>query len=68
MNRDPKRIPLPRRYALLLGPLVGAATGATGLLFNMNAKDVLAMVILFTIIGLLAGGIVFAYDSFRRKN
>lgn len=53
-EEDIRRILLPRKYALLLGLLVGAATGCTGFL-SLDWFSAVTMVALFAIIGSVAG-------------
>lgn len=63
---DVRRIPLPRSYAILLGPLVGAAVGCSGFI-QLKFKDALAMVALFALIGLIAGIVINIYDRNRAR-
>lgn len=63
-DTDPKQIPLSRWYALLLGPIVGAATGLSAFLQN-DADFAMIMVLLFAGIGAVAGGFIFVYDWWR---
>lgn len=65
-DKDVRRIPLPRRYALILGPLLGAAAGCSGFL-SLDWRSALVMVALFTIIGSVAGVLIYLYDIKRRK-
>lgn len=63
---DIRRLPLPRRYAMFLGPLVGAAAGCSGFLM-LPPRDALVMVGLFATIGLVAGALVFLNDRRRQS-
>jgi hypothetical protein len=65
-DKDIRQIPLPRRYALLLGPLLGAAAGCSGFL-SLDWFSALVMVALFAIIGSVAGVMLYVYDVKRRK-
>jgi hypothetical protein len=65
-DKDIRRIPLPRKYALLLGPLQGAAAACSAFL-SMDWFNALIMVALFSVIGGVAGVLVYLYDVKRRK-
>ena len=65
-ENDPSKIPLPRKYAPLLGPVVGALAGSSAFL-KMELKDASMMVALFSVIGLVAGLVVFLYDLKRKR-
>ena len=58
---DVKRMPLPGRYAIVLGPVVGAAIGLPAFL-QRDAGFAWLMIGLFAAIGMFAGCFLCVYD------